>query len=133
MTDQTALNIATLHPAVQMAAWTLVQACREAGVPLVVISALRSDAHNQRVGGAPQSYHLDQSHLTGAPGALAFDVAVLGMTRDQVPTWWWQMLGDWAEENLGLHWGGRFLWMGEADVNHFDARRWLGRDSTLSM
>lgn len=129
MTDPTARNIATLHPAVQQAAWTMVDAARSVGVPLVVISAQRSESRNVAVGGAPSSYHLDQSHLTGSPGALAFDVAVHGLTRDQVPTWWWQMLGDWAEENLGLHWGGRFNWGGAPDVNHFDARRWLGRES----
>ena len=129
MSDPTARNIATLHPAMQMAAWTLVEAARSVGVPLVVISALRSEQRNREAGGAPGSYHLDQSALTGAPGALAFDVAVQGLTRDQVPFWWWEMLGNWCEENLGLYWGGRFHHMGEPDVNHFDARRWLGRDA----
>lgn len=129
MVDPTASHIATLHPAVQLAAWTLVEAARSVGVPLVVISGRRSGARNLGVGGAPESYHLDQVQLTGSPGALAFDVAVHGYTREQVPEWWWQMLGEWAEENLGLFWGGRFIWQGGPDLNHFDARRWLGRES----
>jgi peptidase M15-like protein len=132
MTDPTNEAIAGLHPAMQMAARTMVEAARAVGVPLVVISGLRSEAANLRVGGAPNSYHLDQLQLTGQPGALAFDVQILGYTRDQVPIWWWQMLGDWAEANLGLYWGGRFVHNGERDVNHFDARRWLGRESVQS-
>ena len=103
----------------------MIGAAREVGVPLMVISALRTAKANEEAGGARNSYHLDHSALTGEPGALAFDVAVYGYARNEIPAWWWQMLGNWAEANLGLLWGGRFAWNGEPDVNHFDARRWF--------
>ena len=123
--DQTETLIRTLNPALQPYAIALVNAARAAGIPLVVISAQRSGLQNASVGGSSGSLHLDQSHLTGQPGALAFDVAVQGYTRDEVPYEFWQALGQWAERYLGLRWGGRFLHGGEPDVNHFDTRTWM--------
>lgn len=109
--DPTADNILSLEPLTARAALTMVIAAREAGVPLIVISGRRNALQNASVGGAPGSHH-----LTGK----AFDVAVLGLTRNQVPLAWWEMLGAWAETNLGLRWGGRFVHDNERDVNHFD-------------
>lgn len=106
----------SLDPAILRQAYTFVVAARDAGIPLVIISGRRSAAHNVEVGGAPRSYHLD---------GLAFDVGVWGYSRDQIPLWWWEQLGAWAEAHLGLYWGGRFSSGGRADVNHFDARRYL--------
>jgi hypothetical protein len=113
MIDRTAELIRTLEPSVAHAALLLVNAARSAGIPLILISARRSVAENEAIGGAPASLHLD---------GLAFDVAVAGYTREQVPAWWWQALGRWVEQYLGLSWGGRFSWKGAPDVNHFDAR-----------
>lgn len=56
-------------------------------------------------------------HLTGD----AFDVDVLGMNRDDVPEWWWHQLGNFAESQLGLRWGGR--WKSIRDLGHFEDPR----------
>jgi hypothetical protein len=109
--DPTEANILTLEPLTARAAITMVVAAREVGIPLIVISGRRNAMQNASAGGAPGSHH-----LTGK----AFDVAVLGYTRAQIPLPWWEMLGSWAEQNLGLRWGGRFVHDGERDVNHFD-------------
>lgn len=106
MYDPTEEKIASLDLETQIRAVLLVNAAREAGIPLMVISGRRSPEVNEAVGGASASYH-----LTGQ----AFDVQILGFTRDQIPTPWWQALGLYAEEQLGLRWGGRFN-----DWNHFD-------------
>ena len=98
----------------QEQAYRLVSAARAAGIPLVLISGLRSPEGNMDVGGAARSLHLQ---------GRAFDVAVWGYRRDQVPLWWWTALGTWAELQLELFWGGRFLQSGAPDVNHFDSRR----------
>lgn len=113
MVDKTAELIADLHPAIQMHAYTMIVAARQAGVPLIIISGRRTTAQNEAAGGAASSMHLQ---------GLAFDVAVLGYSRDQVPQAWWQALGEWAEQYLGLRWGGRFVHAGKPDVNHFDLR-----------
>lgn len=113
MSDRTMELILGLDPAVQRQAYTLVVMARYAGIPLVIISGRRTPEENRRVGGSPNSYHLS---------GLAFDVAVQGYTRDQIPYEWWAGLGEWAERNLSLSWGGRFVHAGERDVNHFDAR-----------
>lgn len=103
----------SLDPAIFRQAYSLVVAARDAGIPLVIISGRRTTAANLEVGGAPRSLHLQ---------GMAFDVGVWGFSRDQIPYWWWEQLGLWAEQNLGLTWGGRFLHAGRPDVNHFDAR-----------
>lgn len=114
--DNTEQIWAELDPAIQRQAATMIIAAREAGIPLVLVSGRRSEAQNAAAGGAPGSLHRQ---------GLAFDVAVYGYTRDQIPSWWWSQLGMWAEANLGLRWGGRFLWNGKPDVNHFDAGTWI--------
>jgi len=114
--DPTERCIASLHPDVGRAAFLMVYVLRSAGIPMTLISCARTPSENIAAGGSELSYH-----LTG----LAFDVAVHGYTRDQIPFAWWAMLGDWAENNLGLSWGGRFVHAGQPDVNHFDARRWF--------
>lgn len=106
--DESAFYILTLEEWFQPYAIHLVNLARRAGVPLVVISGRRKAAYNAEIGGAEFSLHLH---------GLAFDVQVLGYTRDQVPWWWWQALGqEW--ERLGGRWGGRFS---VPDVNHFDS------------
>lgn len=107
MFDETPELIATLEYEAQVLAVQLVNAARNAGIPLIVISARRSPQRNRDVGGAARSEHLF---------GRAFDVQVVGWTREQIPFWWWESLGAYAEY-LGLRWGGRFR---SPDVNHFD-------------
>lgn len=108
MYDSTLDKLQSLKPEAQLRAYWLVRSCREAGIPLMIISGYRSADLNSRVGGARNSLHLQ---------GRAFDVQVSGYTRDQIPAAWWSALGAWAETNLGLRWGGRFA---NPDVNHFD-------------
>lgn len=108
--------LGSLEPETQRRAWWLVYSARKAGIPLIVISGRRSAEGNFEVGGAPNSLHLS---------GHAFDVGVYGWQRDQLSFAWWKALGDWAEINLMLYWGGRFEHRGVPDVNHFDSRRLL--------
>jgi uncharacterized protein YcbK (DUF882 family) len=108
MYDPTQEKIAGLDPYMQYLAIELVNSAREAGIPLMVISGRRSLDYNRQVGGAPNSKHLS---------GRAIDVQVAGYTREQLPMSWWQAVGQWAQRNLGLRWGGYF---NPPDVNHFD-------------
>lgn len=108
MYDPTPELIADLDPGIQGAAVQLVNAAREVGVPLILVSGRRSVTANIDAGGAARSQHLY---------GLAFDVQVYPYLRDQVPGWWWASLGAYGEA-LGLRWGGRFR---NPDLNHFDA------------
>ncbi len=108
MYDPTDEKLDGLHSDLQMKAYWLIRVVREAGIPLMIISGYRTARQNADVGGAANSFH-----LTGR----AFDVQVAGYTRAQVPSWWWSALGSYAENALGLRWGGRFS---SPDVNHFD-------------
>lgn len=96
-----------------MRAWWLIYYARQSGIPMHIISARRSYEANRDADGADKSYH-----LTGE----AFDVAVVGYQRDQIPLEWWREVGEFAERHLGLSWGGRFSHAGRPDVNHFDIR-----------
>jgi hypothetical protein len=99
--------VAELELELQERAIYLLNAARSVGVPLIVISGVRSQERNREVGGATRS-----QHLLGR----AVDVAVLGYRIDEIPTWWWSALGQYGEA-LGLRWGGRF---NPPDLNHFD-------------
>lgn len=112
MIDRTDELLDTLEPDVAERAWWLIYSARRSGIPMHIISARRSYEQNRDVGGAARSLHLV---------GQAFDVAVAGYSRDQIPESWWHQVGTWAESNLGLRWGGRFLHAGQKDVNHFDA------------
>lgn len=114
MIDRTGELLAELSPSIFRQAYTMIVLARQAGIPLVIISGRRSPEENREVGGAERSWHLD---------GLAFDVAVWGHHRDSIPLQWWEALGVWGEQQLGLFWGGRFLHAGKPDVNHFDVRR----------
>lgn len=107
MSDATAVYLRSLDSGLRPYAEAMVMSARAVGVPLVIISGRRSVEANREVGGAPTSRHLQ---------GLAFDVAVEGYSRDSIPWWWWQILGEWWE-GLGGRWGGRF---NPPDVNHFD-------------
>jgi len=106
MYDPTNEKLDGLSPEVQLRAYWLIRAAREAGIPLMIISGLRSADLNASVGGAANSLHLQ---------GRAFDVQVAGYMVHDLPASWWAAVGVWAESNLGLRWGGRFN-----DPNHFD-------------
>lgn len=108
MYDPTVEKISGLLPDVQLRAYWFVRTLREQGIPIMIISGLRSADYNEQIGGAPNSLHLQ---------GRAFDVQVSGFTREQIPNYWWQALGNFGESYLGLRWGGRFS---TPDVNHFD-------------
>lgn len=111
--DRSAALIAQLTPDAGAAAITLLNAVRAAGIPLVVSSGLRSVAEQQRLVAAGRSRTLRSAHLDGR----AFDVDVLGFSRDDIPEWFWQQLGPYGE-SLGLTWGGR--WSNPYDPGHFE-------------
>ncbi len=108
MIDPTAQKLSTLEEETQLRAYLLVKAARESGIPLMIISGLRSFDLNAAVGGAVHSLHLQ---------GRAFDVQVAGYAVADLPQSFWVMMGNWAEQNLGLRWGGRFA---TPDLNHFD-------------
>lgn len=118
MNDETEAIIDELHPAIQRHAIVLVTAVREAGIPLVLISGRRSPARNVAVGGALTSMHLQ---------GLAFDASVVRIDAGRIVGHYpreaiapfWRVVGEWAEANLGLRWGGRFT---PPDINHFDLK-----------
>lgn len=99
-------HIRSLHPALRPWVRWFVDFLRAAGVPVVVISGRRSVEHNERVGGAPNSWHLD---------GLAFDLWIPGRRVSDDPDLWSEIGQVW--ESLGGRWGGRFT---RPDPNHFD-------------
>lgn len=113
MFDRTEELLETLVPECKVRAWWLIYYARTSGIPMFILSARRSYQTNRDVNGAAKSLH-----LTGE----AFDVAVLGHHVDEIDPEWWRQVGDFAERELGLSWGGRFLHGGKPDVNHFDIR-----------
>lgn len=108
MYDATQEILEGLDPSIQEAAYQLISIARQSGIPMMLISGRRSLAENRRVGGATASRHLY---------GRAFDVQVLGFTRNEIDDSWWRAVGEFAERVLGLRWGGRFT---PKDVNHFD-------------
>lgn len=111
--DPTLDHLPQLTPECRDLAVQLVNAARQAGVPLVITSSRRSVQEQQRLVQAGRSQTLNSAHLRGE----AFDVDVLGLSRDQVPRWFWDALGPYGEA-LGLRWGGR--WRTLYDPGHFE-------------
>lgn len=106
--DETEQLIRSLDADFQPHAIRLINALRRAGVPAVVISGRRSTTTNREVGGATRSQHLF---------GVAIDIQILGWRRDDLPFWWWEIIGGFWER-MGGRWGGRF---NPPDVNHFDS------------
>jgi len=106
-------HIRALSPDIQAAAFYLVWAARTAGYPLQITSSLRSRAEQAAFVRSGASQTLKSHHLIGQ----AFDVDIHGLSRDDVPLWFWELLGPFAE-SLGFRWGARFS--GFADYGHFE-------------
>ena len=105
--DNSMAMVLSLQPFLQPYVVNLVNAVRQEGIPLMVLSGRRNANVNAEVGGAERSLHLY---------GLAFDLQVEGYRRDEVHPYFWQYLGEWWE-SVGGRWGGRFS---APDVNHFD-------------
>lgn len=112
--DETLRHIGELEQTMAMIAILFIGDLRRAGIPAVIISGRRSPAVNSSadVGGALRSRHLD---------GAAIDISIVWqgrhLPREQIPAWWWESVGSYAERTFGLRWGGRFT---TRDVNHFD-------------
>jgi len=91
----------------------MVQAFNDAGWPLVVVSARRSESHQAALIKAGMTTATRSYHLSG----LAFDVGLRGYTLKTLPREYWYVIGEYGED-LGLRWGGRFS---KWDPVHFDA------------
>jgi len=105
--------ILTLDDSLQWQTVYFVNAAREVGFPLVITSARRSIAEQQRLLLAGRTKTLNSKHLDGR----AFDVDMWGWNRDDVPSWAWDYLGP-LGESYGFTWGGR--WSSFRDVGHFE-------------
>lgn len=115
MADPTAHNLGTLDEAIRVRAWWLVYAARVTGYPVVITSARRTLTQQENLVREGRSATLKSKHLLG----LAFDIDWYGWNRDNVPEQFWHIIGPWAEQNLGLRWGGRFTAI--RDYGHFEA------------
>ena len=111
--DPTPAHLRKLHPTVAAAGFRLINAAREAGVPLYISSSLRTVQEQATLVRRGASRTMKSKHVAGR----AFDVDVLGYNRNQIPKEWLQALGEYGEQ-LGLTWGGR--WTSFYDGGHFE-------------
>lgn len=118
MIDPTPAQLATLDPQIRGRAITLLNALRAVGVPAIIgpLGARRSQAEQMALLADPRGVTSTSRsrHLMG----MAFDIDVLGVSRDRIPEWWWPIIGNYAESALGLRWGGR--WTRPYDPGHFE-------------
>lgn len=118
MQDPTPAQLATLDPQMQRRAVELINALRAVGVPAAIVAggARRSLAEQTKLyqSGTGVTSTVRSRHVVG----MAFDLDVLGMNRNDIPRWFWDIVGPWAEERLGLRWGGR--WSRPYDPGHFE-------------
>lgn len=116
--DPTPGQIAGLRPNTAMKAVTLINALRSVGVPAIIgpLGGKRTIAQQLKLMGDPRGVTttVKSRHIYGA----AFDIDVLGMSRDDIPSWWWPIIGNYAESVLRLRWGGR--WTRPYDPGHFE-------------
>lgn len=112
----TEAELRRLHPAIAQRFRILQEALAQSGVPIEIrpLGGTRTQAQQRQLVRGGRSQTLRSRHLDG----LAFDVDVVGMNRDDVPTWFWQIVGPWVETNLGMRWGGR--WRSLRDYGHFE-------------
>lgn len=118
MIDPTPAQLATLDPQIAPRAVALLNALRAVGVPAIItrLGARRTQAEQMALLNDPRGVTSTSRsrHITG----MAFDIDVLGMRRDDIPSWWWPIIGNYAEQALGLRWGGR--WTRPYDPGHFE-------------
>lgn len=114
--DPTQAQINTLDPEIAWRAAYLINVLRDIGWPvgIVALGARRNETAQKALVREGRSRTLRSRHIDG----LAFDLDILGVPRDEVPEWFWNALGPWAEQALGLRWGGRFSTI--RDLAHFE-------------
>lgn len=111
--DPSMRHIAGLSRGIAPIAFQFVNAMRQAGIPAYISSGRRTLAEQARLVASGASRTMQSKHVDGR----AFDIDILGYSRDDLPTWWWQQVGEYAE-GLGLVWGGR--WTTFYDAGHFE-------------
>ena len=116
MADQTQRYLDQLEPRTRFAGYVLISALRNAGAPAVIVAngGLRTYDQQQLLVAQGRSRTLRSKHLEGR----AFDIDLLGWNRDNIPAAFWEIVGPWAEKELGLVWGGR--WVNPYDPGHFE-------------
>lgn len=111
--DPTEWHLSIVQPELASLGYQFINDLRDAGIPAWISSSLRSVAEQNRLVASGRSHTMHSKHLTGR----AFDIDILGYSRDQLPRWWWTAIGEYGE-GLGLRWGGRFT--GFFDAGHFE-------------
>jgi len=114
--DPSVRHLLQLELQTQSAGVRMLTHVRQAGVPLIVTSSVRTPAVQAELVRTGRSKTLRSKHLEGR----AFDVDVHGFNRSDIPRWWFYQLGSLAEP-LGLRWGGNFK--GFWDPGHFEDAR----------
>lgn len=102
-TDRTDYHLGSFTPRTQALAIQLINALRAEGIPAYISSGRRSAIEQASLVAKGASRTLKSKHITGQ----AFDIDILGYGRDELPTWFWNIVGQYGE-GLGLKWGGRF-------------------------
>jgi len=111
--DPTLGQLQGLEPTTRDVAQVLIDYLRNNGIPAIITAqgGRRNEAEQAKLVQMGLSRTSNSAHLAGR----AFDLDVLGYSRDEVPKWLWQHLGQIAE-SAGLIWGGRWGW----DWGHFE-------------
>lgn len=113
--DQTYQFLDGLSEPTRTRAYILVWVLRTYGYPVVITSGRRTATEQAALVRAGRSRTLRSKHVTGQ----AFDVDWFRTAREDVPKAFWQLIGPWAESELGLTWGGR--WRHPYDPGHFES------------
>jgi len=111
--DPTIRHLNTLQSKPSALGFQLINARREAGIPAYISSGRRTYNEQAKLVASGASQTMRSKHVDGK----AFDIDILGYSRDDLPKWWWLAVGEYAER-LGLRWGGR--WATFYDAGHFE-------------
>jgi len=112
-TDRSDKHIQSFEPKTAALALRLINDLRAEGIPAYISSGRRTTSEQKALVAKGASKTLKSRHITGR----AFDIDILGYGRDELPQWFWDLVGQYGE-SLGLKWGGRFK--GFYDGAHFE-------------
>lgn len=117
MIDPTPAQLDSLDPQIRGRALTMLNILRSVGIPAIIapLGARRSPQEQLALytGGTGVTSTTSSRHVLG----MAFDLDIAGLSRNDIPQWFWDLVGPWAESTLGLTWGGR--WKQPYDPGHF--------------
>jgi len=117
MNGQTEYEISRLNYQIQSRVIGLINDLRSVGVPAVIrdLGGYRTTSQQLSLyqSGKGVTSTTKSRHMLG----MAFDLDVHGLNRDRIPTWWWNIVGPYAERAYGFTWGGR--WKNPYDPGHF--------------